>query len=160
MQGLVVPTDGPVRRHASGLDARRFAVTAAVLERWGFLRAPAELYGASAGGLRVDDPGADLAVAAALASAAVRRPPPRDTAFVGEVSLTGTLRAGPGVAIRLAAARAAGIRHVVAPEGPSLDALTGTGVQVRAVRHLREALSWATATGGARRSPETTENGL
>src|SRR5207247_5167034 len=66
VQALVVSTDGPPRRQVAGLDARRFSLVAAVLDRAARMPlARAELYGASSGGLRIDDPGCDLAVAAA-----------------------------------------------------------------------------------------------
>ncbi len=139
VQGLVVDTDGPPRRHASGLDARRLSMIAAVLEQSGVRVARAEVYAAATGGLRIDDPGADLAIAAALASARSGRPPPLETAFVGEISLTGTVRQGPGMGLRMAAARAAGVRTIVAPEGSG----GGDGVAIRPVRHVREALSWS-----------------
>jgi DNA repair protein RadA/Sms len=152
IQGLFVGSEGPARRYASGLDARRFAVVAAVLERAGYPIGRGELYGAVAGGVRVDDPGADLAVAAALASSWSATAPPEGAAFVGEVSLTGTVRGGPGTPIRLAAARAAGLGVVYAPEGTREI----PGVQVRPVRHLRDALGWA---GRPARSVSA-ENGL
>src|SRR3954471_14788891 len=90
VQALAVETQGPPRRQATGLDSRRFALIAAVLDQslqLGLGRS--ELYGASAGGLRVDDPACDLAVAAALASSATGAAPPAGSAFVGEVTLTG-----------------------------------------------------------------------
>ncbi len=70
VQALVVPTDGPARRQATALDSGRFQLVAAVLHR--AVRAPlarAELFGATSGGVRIEDPGCELAVAAALASA-------------------------------------------------------------------------------------------
>src|SRR5947207_6508817 len=70
VQALVVPTDGPPRRQVAGLDGRRFHLVAAVADRTTNLRlVRSELFGASAGGLRLDDPGSDLAVPAALVSA-------------------------------------------------------------------------------------------
>ncbi len=114
VQALAVPTEGPSRRHASGLDPRRFSLVAAVVDRVVGLRlSRCELYGAAAGGVRVEDPASDLAVAAALASAATGVPPPAATAFVGEVSLTGAVRTVPNLSLRLAAASAAGIRAVL-----------------------------------------------
>ena len=65
----------------------------------------AELFGASAGGLRLDDPGADLAVAAALASAASGQAIPAGTGFLGEVSLTGSIRPVAGLEQRLSAGK-------------------------------------------------------
>ena len=148
IQGLAAPTDGPVRRYASGLDARRFAIVAAVLQQAGFPVGRADLYGASSGGLRVDDPGADLAVAAALVSALTGRPPPERSAFVGEVSLTGTVRPVSGMGARLAAARAAGIETVFAPAG----ARSARDAPIRGVRHIRDAFAWARDRGSPNRA--------
>jgi DNA repair protein RadA/Sms len=170
VQALVVSTDGgPARRQASGLDVRRFSLVAAVLDRAaGIPLVRAELYGAAAGGLRIDDPASDLAVAAALASAATGRPVPVGLAFAGEVALTGRVRASPGLSQRLAAARAAGFGRVVVGGVAGREAAGGRsdppeGVDVVRVRHVREALWWAVgaqadrpraaATGRAARSP-------
>ena len=71
VQALVGATDGPARRQATGLDPRRFQLVAAVLDRGaGIPLGRSELFGASSGGVRLDDPACDLAIAAALASAA------------------------------------------------------------------------------------------
>jgi DNA repair protein RadA/Sms len=146
VQALVVPTLGPPRRHVSGLDPRRFGQVAAVVERalgLGLFRA--ELYGSSAGGLRVDDPGADLAVAAALASAARESPPPEGAAFVGEVSLTGAVRPVPNPGSRLAAAAAAGARTVYLAG----EASPPPGIGVVRVHHVRDAVAWTRARATA-----------
>jgi DNA repair protein RadA/Sms len=114
-------------------------MVAAVLERAGVRLGRADLYGASAGGVRVDDPACDLALAAALASAATGAPTPPASAFVGEIGLTGLVRASGGVAQRLASARAAGIRTVFAPPGTAED----RDLRIVPIRHLRDALTWA-----------------
>src|SRR5262249_58609960 len=96
-------------------------------DRLGGLRlGRSELFGASSGGVRVDDPAADLAVAAALASAATGVTPPDGAAFIGELALTGALRPAPGMHQRLAAARAAGCSVAFVPGTPedSPDGLT------------------------------------
>ena len=148
VQALVAPTEGPARRQVTGLDGRRFQLVAAVLDRAGISLGRADLYGASSGGVRVDDPACDLAVAAALASAASGSTPPTGSAFVGEVGLTGLVRAVPSMAQRLVAARAAGIRTVYAPgEGGS-----GDGCGVVSVRHLADALTWASRGGEGRKT--------
>ena len=139
VQALVGHEGGPPRRHVSGVDPRRFGLVAAVVDRVTGLRVGrTELYGASAGGLRIDDPGCDLAIAAALASAATGTPPPAGSAFIGEVSLTGAVRSVPNPGPRLVAARAAGIARVFAPGG-----MKGSNPQVRAVTHVYDALTWA-----------------
>ena len=146
VQALVVPTDGPPRRQVAGLDSKRFHIVAAVTDRAvGKLRGRlvrAELFGAASGGVRLDDPGADLAMAAALASAVSGVPPPSGTAFVGEISLTGAVRSVAGLDQRLAAASAAGMRRVVCsnPAGPRP---ARSGPEVVAIRHIRDALTWA-----------------
>ncbi|MGH2580103.1 MAG: S16 family serine protease, partial [Actinomycetota bacterium] len=119
-----------------------------VLDR--MVRAPlarAELFGATSGGVRIDDPACDLAVAAALASAASGVPPPPASAFVGEIGLTGRVHAGSGMGGRLAAARAAGLTTVFSAgeAGPTLH-----GLQVVAVGHVADALDWAGFGGRSR----------
>ncbi len=139
IQALVAPTGGSPRRQVTGLDGRRFQLVAAVLERSGVRLGGSDLFGAASGGVRVDDPACDLAIAAALASAAAGIPPPADAAFVGEVGLTGLVRPAPALGARLAAARAAGVGIVYA----ALDGTLPGDVQIRPVRHVREALTWA-----------------
>ena len=101
-----------------------------------------ELYGATVGGLRLDDPGVDLAVSAALASACEGRPPPAGMAFVGEVSLSGTVRPVAGMDQRLSAGAAAGLEIVVGPFDGASSAGLPTALRMVGVRHVREALSW------------------
>ena len=153
VQALVGAAEGPPRRQATGLDLRRFQLIAAVLDRAiGLGMGRAELFGASGGGVRIEDPACDLAIAAALASAAAGVPPPPGAAFVGEVALTGLVRAAPGMAQRLAAARAAGCTTIFAPRG---EATALEGLRIIPVGQVAEALTWArrpAGTGSERRS--------
>ncbi len=150
LQALVVHTDGPPRRQVAGLDPRRFHIVAAVTDRafkLGLMRS--ELFGACPGGLRLDDPGADLAMAAALASASTGRPPPEASGFVGEVSLTGSIRPVGGMDQRLSAARAAGLATLFVPSiGPSPDR-PPPGLRLVPVSSVREALSTVARKGPA-----------
>jgi DNA repair protein RadA/Sms len=141
VQALVGAADGPVRRQATGLDPRRFQLVAAVLDRvTGLPLARAELFAATAGGVRVDDPACDLAVAASLASAAIGVAPPTGAAFVGEVSLTGAVRGASGLEARVAAAAAAGCTTVFAPDTPRS---APRGLRIVRIRRVQEALGWA-----------------
>jgi DNA repair protein RadA/Sms len=149
VQALTSRTEGPPRRHVAGLDPRRFGVVAAVTDRAvGLGLGRAEIYGAAAGGMRVEEPAADLAVAAALASAARGVPPPPRSAFCGEVSLTGAVRTPPSLGARLAAAAAAGIRTVFCPESSEVPA----EVRLVPVRRVEDALGWAGTSSSRRRS--------
>ena len=148
VQALVGIADGPARRQVTGLELRRFQQVAAVLERSaGLPLGRAELFGAVAGGIRVDDPAADLAIAAALASAAGDTAPPEGAAFVGEIALTGQIRPAPGLEQRLGAARAAGCSVVYAPGEPPPDL---AGLRMVPVSHVSEALRWALSPAGTR----------
>ena len=148
VQALMGSVDGPARRQTTGLDARRFQLMAAVLARAaGYRLGRAELFGATSGGLRVDDPAADLAVAAALASAVTGALTPEGAAFVGEVSLTGLVRQVSGMPQRLAAAEAAGCSRVFGAPGPE----TQRHPLFTPVRHVSEALSWTPDSAAATR---------
>jgi DNA repair protein RadA/Sms len=146
VQALVAPTDGPARRQVTGLDPRRFQLVAAVLERSGVSLGRSDLFGASSGGVRVDDPSCDLAIAAALASAAAGIAPPSGSAFVGEVGLTGMVRGGAAMEQRVAAARLAGVSTVFAP----IDRGASDGLRVITVRHVKDALTWASSRSARR----------
>jgi DNA repair protein RadA/Sms len=140
IQALVGGGDGASRRQVTGLDLRRFQQVAAVVERnAGVPLGRAELFGAVAGGIRVDDPASDLAVAAALVSAATGVAPPAGSAFVGEIALTGQIRAAPSMEQRVSAARAAGCAMLFAPTGLSMGL---EGLRVVTVGHMVEALGW------------------
>lgn len=147
VEALAVPSDGAPHRQVAGLDPRRFHIVAAVTERATALRlVRCELYGTASGGIRLDDPGTDLAVAAALASSAAGVAPPADTAFVGEVSLTGAVRRVAAGERRFSAAQAVGIQTLVWPaEAPPPPASPGSS-RVVEVDQVSDALWWALAS--------------
>jgi DNA repair protein RadA/Sms len=146
VQALVARGEGTARRQASGLDLRRFQLVGAVLDSAGLGLGRSDVFGAVAGGARLDDPACDLAVAAAVASAAAGVPAPSASAFVGEIGLTGVVRPAPGMAARLSAARAAGLRTAFVPEGTE----PANALRLVPVRHVMQALTWAAARPEAR----------
>jgi DNA repair protein RadA/Sms len=146
VHALVGSADGPGRRHATGLDARRFHLVCAVLDRAGIPVGRSEVFGAAAGGVRVDDPAADLAVAAAVASAATGVPVPTGAAFVGEIALTGLVHTAPGMEQRIQAARAAGCTRLFGPPG------TDAGLALSPVSRIDDALGWAQRRPGRPKS--------
>jgi DNA repair protein RadA/Sms len=106
------------RRVATGIDPKRLAMIVAVLARHaGVALGQADVFVNVAGGVRIDEPGADLAVALAIASAARRAPVMGSTAAFGEIGLTGRLRPATQADRRLEECAKLGLRHVVAPAG-------------------------------------------
>jgi DNA repair protein RadA/Sms len=122
LQALVAPTElVPPRRVANGVDRNRLALVLAVLARHaGLGLGSSDIFVSVAGGVRVDEPGADLAVALALASAARGVPLSsgnRPLAAFGEVGLTGELRYVAHADRRLAEAAKFGLEPVLSPDG-------------------------------------------
>jgi DNA repair protein RadA/Sms len=119
IQALVAPTDLAMpRRVATGVDPKRLAMIVAVLGR--HARVPlgaADVFVNVAGGVRIDEPGADLAVALAIASAARGVPMKDGHAAFGEVGLTGRLRPAAQAERRLDECAKLGLAAVVAPAG-------------------------------------------
>jgi DNA repair protein RadA/Sms len=106
------------RRSAVGWDGGRLAMLLAVLEaRCGVSFANAEVYLNVAGGYRLQDPAADLAVAAALVSALSERPVPAEAVVLGEVALSGEVRPVAHTALRLKEAAKLGFEEAWVPGG-------------------------------------------
>jgi DNA repair protein RadA/Sms len=107
------------RRAVVGWDSGRLAMILAVLEaRCGLNFSTAEVYLNIAGGYRLSDPAADLAVAAALVSALSERPVPADAVAFGEVSLSGELRPVAHGALRLKESAKLGFARALVPASP------------------------------------------
>ena len=125
IQALVAATKLPSpRRSAQGLDSGRLALLAAVLgERVGLPLADLDVYALAVGGVRVVEPGADLAVALAVVSAGCNVALPDDLVACGEVGLGGELRQVSQTGRRLKEAARLGFRRAVvpmsAPDGPA-----------------------------------------
>ena len=119
VQALVAPSElVPPRRIANGVDRNRLALVLAVLARHGGISlGSADVFVSVAGGVRVDEPGADLAIALALASASKGVAPASEKplAAFGELGLTGELRHVGHADRRLAEARKFGLDRVVCP---------------------------------------------
>jgi len=146
IQALVAPTDLAMpRRVATGVDPKRLAMIVAVLSRHaGIALGSADVFVNVAGGVRIDEPGADLAIALAIASAA-RGAPVRDgTAAFGEIGLTGRLRPAAQAERRLEECAKLGLGTVVAPVGTAARGkLRPTQVET-----LRQAIKAGLDSGG------------
>ncbi len=119
IQALVAPTDLAMpRRVATGVDPKRLAMIVAVLGRHARVAlGSADVFVNVAGGVRIDEPGADLAIALAIASAARGIPTIEGLAAFGEIGLTGRLRPGAQAERRLEECAKLGLAIVVAPAG-------------------------------------------
>jgi len=116
------------RRAVVGWDSGRLAMTLAVLEaRCGLSFSTAEVYLNVAGGYRIADPAADLAVAAALVSALAERPVPCDTIAFGEIALSGEVRPVAHAGLRLKEAGKLGFARAL---GPKAVAETGGSMRL------------------------------
>ncbi len=119
VQALVSRTDLAMpRRVATGIEPKRLAMIVAVLGRHaGVALGQADVFVNVAGGVRIDEPGADLAVALAIASAARGRRMRASVACVGEIGLTGRLRPVAQVERRLAECAKLGVAEAIVPDG-------------------------------------------
>jgi DNA repair protein RadA/Sms len=119
IQALVAPTDLAMpRRVGTGVDPKRLAMIVAVLSRHARVAlGQADVFVNVAGGVRIDEPGADLAIALAIVSAAKGAPVKPGTAAFGEVGLTGRLRPATQSERRLEECAKLGLVAAVAPAG-------------------------------------------
>src|SRR5881275_1631813 len=138
IQALVAQSELAMpRRVATGIDPKRLAMIVAVLSRHARVAlGQADVFVNVAGGVRIDEPGADLAVALAIASAARRIPVKTGVAAFGEIGLTGRLRTAAQAERRLEECAKLGLSAVIAPAGTA-----GNGkIVVEAAETLRQAI--------------------
>ncbi len=132
---------GAARRKVSGVSSDRVAMIIAVLEKRAELRLAAEdVFVNVAGGVKVQEPAIDLAVALAIASAHINRPLPPGTFAVGELGLGGEVRSVPQLETRLREASRLGLGHaIVPPLGSNIPKLGG--MALHEVRRLSQAMA-------------------
>jgi DNA repair protein RadA/Sms len=155
MQALVVPTMlGTPRRAVVGWDQNRLAMVLAVLEaHCGVRLSGHDVYLNVAGGLRIQEPAADLAAAAALVSSLANAPLPSDAVYFGEISLSGTVRPVAQTAARLKEAAKLGFARAFVPDtarGEGGDA----GTALRAVGPLVDLVAEIAPKGGERKATQ------
>ncbi len=140
VQALVTPTIyGNPQRNVTGFDLRRLQMLLAVLEkRAGVPVGNQDVFINIAGGLRLEEPAADLAVAVAVASSLQDRPVPA-TVVIGEIGLGGEIREVPYLEKRLIEARRLGFKRACIPRGEKADK-ESAGLQLVPVKSLTEVL--------------------
>lgn len=140
IQALVATGSGSPRRVAHQVSSQRLALMLAVLEsRCAIDTSALDVFAATAGGLAAVEPGVDVALAIAVASATVDFAVPRSLCAIGEVGLAGELRAVSSLTRRIREAQRLGATTVIVPTEGECDVVAG--VRVERCRSLAEALS-------------------
>ncbi len=145
VQALVSKSGYPSpRRMATGFDYNRLALLLAVLEkRCGYFFGTLDAYINVVGGIKLDEPAADLPVALALVSNLTDKPIPEDMIAFGEVGLAGELRAVNRVQMRIKEARRLGFRRCLLPQSSLAAAGEIAGIELIGVSNLSQALAAA-----------------
>lgn len=140
VQALVAEAGyGTPRRAVVGWDTGRLAMILAVLDaRCGLGVSAHDVYLNIAGGLKITEPAADLAAAAALMSSYSGKPLPQDTVFFGEIGLSGDVRPAPQGELRLKEAAKLGFSQAVVAEGIKTET---PGIRLRTVRHVADLMT-------------------
>ena len=143
IQALVVPSSlGNPRRVSNGFDYSRSMLLLAVLEkRGGLMVGGCDAYVNVIGGLYLEEPAADLAAILALASSFRDKPVPNDLAAIGEVGLTGELRAASALGQRLAEVRRLGFKKCMIPKRTQGKLAVPEGLELIRVANIREAMA-------------------
>ncbi|MBN8616844.1 MAG: DNA repair protein RadA [Deltaproteobacteria bacterium] len=145
VQALVAPAlYGQARRVAAGIEASRLAILLAVIERKAEVHVlDRDVFASVAGGARIEERAADLALAVAIVSSLRDRAVPSDLVVFGEVGLAGELRAVPRAPQRVLEAKKLGFRRIVMPKGNAtqLTPEERRDVEIEAAGSLADALS-------------------
>lgn len=150
IQALVAPTAlGTPRRAVIGWDQSRLAMVLAVLEAHCRVRlGDCDVYLNVAGGLRIGEPAADLAVAAALVSSRLNAALPADCVYFGEISLSGSIRPVSHATARLKEAQKLGFGQAMLPSAACAG--EGSGASLRGIAQLVELVAAVAATARGR----------
>jgi DNA repair protein RadA/Sms len=145
IQGLTSPTSlGNPRRTPNGINFNRLLLITAVLTRRLNVRlSEQDVFVNVVGGLRIDEPAADLAVAAAIVSSMRDQPIRADVVLIGELGLSGELRMVGQITARLREAASLGFKTAIVPHRVNRKEKWPSGIEVREARSLREALKFA-----------------
>jgi DNA repair protein RadA/Sms len=145
IQGLTSPTQfGNARRTANGVDLNRLLLIAAVLTRRAGLKlSEQDIFVNVVGGIQIDEPAADLAVAVAISSSWRDMPVKADAVLIGEIGLAGELRMPGQMQARLREASKLGFKTAIVPKAIRKGEGYPTGIEIIEVRSLDQALNAA-----------------
>jgi DNA repair protein RadA/Sms len=145
IQGLTSPTQfGNARRTANGVDFNRLLLIAAVLtRRVGLKLSEQDVFVNVVGGLQIDEPAADLAIAAAITSSWKDIPVKADSVLIAEIGLAGELRMPAQMQARLREAQKLGFRTAIVPKALRKGEPYPKGIEIIEVRSIQQALDAA-----------------
>lgn len=151
VQALVAPSPlGTPRRAVIGWDSNRLAMVLAVLEaRCGITLSGSDIFLNIAGGIRINEPAADLAVAAALVSSQTGQPVPTSCVFFGEVGLSGEIRTVAQPDLRLKEAAKLGFERAVVPAPPKKGKKADAPLAATQIDHLDDLIALFSAKNRA-----------
>ncbi len=143
VQSLVCTSGfGNARRMSTGFDFNRMSLILAVLEkRFGYRFSTMDTYLNIVGGLRLDEPAADLSVALALVSGITDKPVPDDIVAIGEIGLSGEVRSVSRISSRISEAARLGFSKCIVPRSCLKQLKTKADIEVIGVRNLHEAIA-------------------
>ena len=145
VQGLTSPTQfGNARRTANGVDFNRLLLISAVLtRRAGFKLSEQDIFVNVVGGLQIEEPAADLAIAVAIASSWKEIPVKAEAVLIGEIGLAGELRMPSQMPARLKEASKLGFKTAIVPKAIRKGEGYPRGIEIIEVRSVQEALNAA-----------------
>ncbi len=145
IQGLVTKTVyGSGRRTAAGVDYNRAVLLLAILEkRVGMMLSSYDAYINVVGGLRLDEPAIDMAVAVSIASSYLDKPVSADVVLFGEIGLSGEVRAVSGAVQRIQEIKRLGYKKCILPEGCRADVRNIEGIELVFVKDISQAIKAA-----------------
>lgn len=142
IQGLASSSNlGTPRRTVLGLDQNRVSLLVAVMEKkLGMQLTGLDIFMNVAGGVKIVEPAVDMAIVTAIASSFLDRPVADGVVVLGEIGLTGEIRAISRMDIRAAEIKKMGFTHLLVPHQSSKGLSDMNGIRVTGVRHLNEAM--------------------
>ncbi len=146
VQALATPSNFSMpRRSANGLDANRLQLLVAVLQkRVGLGLGTQDVYANVVGGMRINEPAADLAIAVAVASSLREKPVDPGTVCIGEIGLAGEIRSVNNLERRIQEASRLGFRRAIVPErSGNIPAASSLGLDIVKVSSAAEAIDLA-----------------
>ncbi len=143
IQALVSPSGySSPKRAVVGWDSNRLAMVLAVLEaRCGMNLSSQDVYLNIAGGLRISEPAADLAVALAVISSLTNKPLPADMVIFGEIGLSGEIRAVSQPSLRLKEAKKLGFASAIIPQGRSTDKKFSVDINLHEIGNVQRLIN-------------------